>query len=337
MYETYKDYRDAWDKAYKECPPVPLCVDIELASACNLFCTFCAWGESKFAKKMKQQKSWDGKPSKRFMPKEMAFKLIDECAEMGVPSIKWNVKGESTLHPDFSDIVEYARGKTSPHEEFLELTDYSFHDLLINTNANCPDGSIDGLMACTKVMVSLDSMEEETYDKIRIGGKLGEAVKTINQLVLRNHPNVWVRRVICKTNKDEDFVSAVKAHWGDSVKVSQHYAFDRNQDEKQSIYESDPKNWARQYCGYPSQRVVVNSDGTFSPCCLAWRNEFAMSKYGTGIGDMTLKEYWNGIQRETLVSQLRKNVFKNDLCKNCTSFMSYKRPEREFVQDVEAK
>lgn len=337
LYPTKKDYRDAWANAEREDPPVPLNLDIELASACNLACPFCSWGESAFAQSMKSEKDFDGRPKKRFMPTQMAKALIDEAAKLGVPAIKFNFRGESTMHPDFSEIVAYAAAKadddTGPWRIVAGRTPGKplFHELLVNTNANCGEGAIKGLLVATKVMVSLDSMDPATYPKIRVGGDLEKAKATIRRLIGLGHRDMWVRRVICKTNQDEDFVGAVKAEFGSGVKVSEHYAFDRNADRRESVHAQDETAWERQYCGYPSQRVVVTASGKFLPCCIAWRDEFDLGTFGS----MTIRDYWHSTGRKALVEQLRRNEFRNPLCENCTTFMSYVRPEREFVQDKE--
>lgn len=334
LYPTKKDYRNAWEVAEREDPPVPLNLDIELASACNLACPFCSWGEGAFAQKMRSEKDFDGRPKKRFMPSAMAEALIDEAAMLGIPAIKFNFRGESTMHPEFSDILRYAKSRTVFRGSFGYggyNEEPAFHELLINTNANCSENALPGLMAATKVMVSLDSMDPGTYPKIRVGGSLEAAKRTIRALIAMGHPDLWVRRVICKTNEHEDFVGAVRSEFGPGVKVSEHYAFDRNADRKESVHQQDEAAWERRYCGYPSQRVVVTASGKFLPCCIAWRDEFDLGTFGS----MTLRDYWHSTGRKALVEQLRRNEFKNPLCQSCTTFMSYRRPEREFVQDRE--
>ena len=290
---------------------------------------------------------WDGKSKKRLMPKALALRIIDECAAIGAPALKFNFRGESVIHPDYGEIVGYARGKIHDPEGWarrgcaasLRAGEYKFHDLLANTNGNIPpalwESSIRGLMACTKVMVSLDSMDPAIYPKVRVGLSLESAQKTISELVKRGHPGLWVRRVVCKDNKDEDFARAVYARWPSGVRVSEHYAFDRNHYQQQELGVEDHSKWERQFCGYPSQRVVIEASGSYSPCCISWEGEF----YKTGLPgrypEMGIMEYWNSAWRKQLVSELRQNIFTNDKCKNCTTFMAFRRPEREFVKDVE--
>ena len=339
MYNSKSAYRSAWDNAYTDDPSIPLNVDIELASICNLACPMCYYGEADFISEMKEEREWDGGKKRRFMPTEMAIKLIDECASIGVPALKMNFRGESTLHPDYSEILKYARSRPDITDigEMCRMGGVprsAFHDLLVNTNANCNDKAIDGLMAATKVMVSLDSMVPETYAKMRVNGKLERALEVIDELRKRKHPDLWVRRVITSINKKEKFVESVKYRFGNDIKVSEHFSFDRNHYEHLMIDDSEMKSWDRQYCGYPSQRLIVTSNGKVMACCVAWRDETLVGYWP----DQSIMQIWNGQPIQSLRRILREGAYERapTLCQNCTSFMSYKRKERDYVQDKEA-
>lgn len=340
-YTTRAAYRAAWEAAYEKDPDTPLNVDIELASACNARCTFCLYGDRDWVAGM-SDKDFDGKPKKRLMPKELAKQIIDECANAGIPSLKFNFRGESLIHPDFGEILEHAYRKSNcgAHKSTEDAAQYClmpFWDLLSNTNANIPpalwESSISGLMKCTKVMVSLDSMDPEIYPKVRVGLSLDSAIKTINELVCRGHQDLWVRRVVCKANKSEDFAGAVRARWPKGLRVSEHYAFDRNPHYGEQQIVEDVSTWERTFCGYPQQRVVIEASGRYSACCIAWEGELSGGTYPA----MSIMEYWNSPWRKKLSQELKSNIFSNAKCQSCTSYLSYKRPERAFVQDVEAK
>lgn len=333
MYATRAAYRQAWQDSALVDPTVPLNLDIELASTCNAKCSFCLYGDRDWAESM-GEKDWDGKTKKRFMPTDMALRLIDEAAEIGIPAIKTNFRGESTLHPDYHEIMAYARRATSGGDRcscHMFGAHPAFYDILVNTNGNCPPSAIDGLMCATKVMVSLDSMDPDIYPKVRVGLSLGKAQATIDEIVSRRHPDVWVRRVVCRDNKDEDFVGAVKARWPAGVRVSEHSAFERNHYKNEALYSEDPSNWERRYCQYPSQRIVVEASGRYSACCIAWEGELSGGTYPK----TSLMDYWNSPWRRKLADNLRRNMIENDKCRKCTSFMAYSRPERDKVQDVE--
>jgi hypothetical protein len=344
IYPTKESYREAWQKAYHEDPPIPLNVDIELASICNLACPMCYWGDSDFSKSMNVNDS-DGGKKKRFMPIEMAKRLIDECVKIGVPALKMNFRGESTLHPQYRDIMIYARQRIAEctcckggfHFEKTENGAAfvpAFHEVLVNTNANSPAESVDGLMAATKVMVSLDSMDPIIYPQIRVNGRLERALEVIAELKERGHPDVWVRRVVTRLNKDEPFVEKVKEKFGSDTKVSEHYAFDRNHYAHMAL-ETEYEKWERVYCGYPSQRIIVTASGVCLPCCVDWGQEIEIGSWPR----QSLLEIWKGEPMARLRRDLRRGALSTapKICQNCTSYMAYKRPEREWVQDREGK
>jgi sulfatase maturation enzyme AslB (radical SAM superfamily) len=297
---TRKQYRDAWDKAAKITPAVPLDVTIELSSVCNLLCPFCFISDPQH------------KQERRFMDLDLAIRIINEAHRIGVPALKFNWRGESTLNPNFSRIVEYA-------------AQFPFHDLLINTNGNYSEHAIDGMMACTKVMFSLDSTVEATYNNIRVGGDMLKVLNNISKLIKAGHKNIWVRRVISDLNEREDFSGNVKRIFGNSVKVAEHYCFDR--------VKKQDKPAKRVYCGYPSQRLIVAVDGGIYPCCVDYDCTMPV---GTAPA---LETAWNSDGLDTLRMVLKNQSVKTfpATCKGCTSWMGYDSPKRDFVQDREIK
>jgi radical SAM protein with 4Fe4S-binding SPASM domain len=331
-YPTKELYRQAWADAHHTDPAVPLNVDIELASLCNLACPFCFWGEADFNTQMLAPAA-DGKAKKRLMPTELALRIIDEAAEIGVPALKFNWRGESTIHPDYSSILKYARALYRNGSRgdggISKLSRPAFHELLVNTNANCKDHAIEGLMAATKVMVSLDSTVPETYKVMRVNGSLDRATEVIRELIRRGHPNLWVRRVITTANQAEPFAQRVRDLFGPAVHVSEHACFDRNVDEHHQTM--DPLRFERTYCGYPSQRIMVASDGNCYPCCVDYDGTMAMGD----TNKQGLMDIWGGENFRRLRAELRGNQFVSKACQNCTSWMAYKSKNREMVQDRE--
>lgn len=360
IYNSREEYRKAWSDAYIQDPLIPLNLDIELASTCNLACPFCFWGESDFNMQMAKAAA-DGKPKKRLMPTEMAISLINQAAEIGIPALKFNWRGESTMHPDYSKILKYAAGKFrwdrpsnyngpgggGPGKfDILNIKEGErniwegcfpgnrpcFHDLLVNTNANCKDHAIDGLMAATKCMVSLDSTIPEIYAKMRVGGRLQRAIEVTKEIIRRGHPDLWIRRVITKENTHEPFAQNVHAIFGGKgYKVSEHHCVDRSADSSHQT--NNPDLYERTYCGYPSQRLMVASDGACYPCCVDYDGTMPMGS----IHKNTLLEIWNNEHFRKLRHNLRQNRFQSAACQKCTSWMAYKAPQKNQVQDKEVK
>lgn len=306
LYPTFESYRSAWNFAKEFTPPIPLNIDLELTTCCNLKCPFCFLQSDAYVRSL----------HKPYMDTQMAIQIIKEAAQIGVPAIKMNWRGESTLHKDFNKIMKATRNK--------------FHEVLINTNGNCPPDSIPGLMYATKIMVSIDTMNKEKYANMRKRGNLREVYNLINELLERGHKNIWARRVITKENKDEDFAQIIKSTFKGKVKASEHYEFNRIDDDRgKKIIAAK-----REYCGYPSQRIVFATDGQAYPCCVDYNCTMPMGDYNKE----SILNIWNYSYIDELRRELKLcDYIDLETCKNCTSFMSYALREKNFVEDKEIK
>ena len=87
--QAFQDYRRKW----KDWPesfqvgPFPLFLDVEVTSACNLQCPFCAT-------------TYRGDQIRKgFLDEALHRKIIDEGAEKGLCGVKYNIRGEPLLHP----------------------------------------------------------------------------------------------------------------------------------------------------------------------------------------------------------------------------------------------
>ena len=70
----------------------PLCLDIETASICDLACPFAIEVFNN---------------SDKIIDDKVCFDLIDQAVEMGIPSIKFNWRGEPLLHPKLPEFISY--------------------------------------------------------------------------------------------------------------------------------------------------------------------------------------------------------------------------------------
>ena len=104
----YFEYRKKWKnnlkiaikekatgKNFNDTKITPQCIDIEVASICDLACPHC-------------YRQFISTPDK-VMSKELAFKLIDQASKLKVPSMKFNWRGEPLLNPALPEIIDYAK------------------------------------------------------------------------------------------------------------------------------------------------------------------------------------------------------------------------------------
>ena len=73
----------------------PLCLDIETAAICDLACPFCF-------------REYMATPDK-IIDEKLCFDLIDQAADLKVPSMKFNWRGEPLLNPKLPEFIKYAK------------------------------------------------------------------------------------------------------------------------------------------------------------------------------------------------------------------------------------
>ena len=131
----------------------PIYVLIEPVSTCNIRCTMCFQIDKTFTKK----------PFMGTMDLNFFKKVIDDCYTNGTRAITLASRGEPTLHPKLSEMLEYVSGK------FLVVK--------LNTNATRLSEKLIRKILETgvnEVVYSVDESEEQKYEKIRVGGKFKE-------------------------------------------------------------------------------------------------------------------------------------------------------------------
>lgn len=282
---SYQNYRQMWDNADNLTPAAPLNLDLEISSVCNLRCPFC------------YHSSPDWKAKKQFMPLDFAKRVIDEAFCIGIPALKPNWRGEPTLHPDFTEIIRYARPR--------------FTDIIINTNGNWPDAAFNGLLLADGVIISVDSFEH--YGRSRVGGDFAALIGNIRKLLAFKTDSLTVelRKVETEKNAAETFEQQCIEMFGAQCVPSVHKVFDRCKLEKVST--------PRKYCGQPSRRIIVSSDGFIYPCCVDFNEEYCLGHFD----GMPLLKAWDSGKMIRLRENLKCGKY-HGFCNNCTSYSSYK-------------
>ena len=149
----------------------PLAVDVELASYCNFRCRMC-----------QQSTNWWNKlgisVKDSLMPWELFTKVVDECAEMGVYSMKINWRGEPMANPHFAECIRY-------------MKEAGIHEVMMNTNASyITEENVDDLLTSgiDRIIISCDGVSRETYNKIRLGGDWDKFIMNVE--LLNEHLNL---------------------------------------------------------------------------------------------------------------------------------------------------
>ena len=259
----------------------PLCIDLELAAVCDLACPHC-------------YRQYIATPDK-IMDMKLALKLIDQAADLGVPSMKFNWRGEPLLNPQIPDIIDYAKQK-------------GILETIINTNAT----KLDNKMAKKLIDAGLDLMTysfdggtKETYELMRPGrfeknsfDRVYSNIRNFSEI--RNSlgsvfPRTKIQMVLTEDSFDEqDSFYSLFDDCVDDISVKQYTErggklTDLNDDlfeqannflsnngispDAQIMRDADESLYVstgRLPCEQPYQRLLVTYDGKVSMCCYDW-------------------------------------------------------------------
>ena len=292
----------------------PLAVDIELASECNFRCVFCQKNDKEF---------WD-KNEEKMMSWDIAKKIIDECAEMGVYSMKVNWRGEPTLNPHLAEYVAY-------------MKKVGIHEVMMNTNGSkitveLADKIIHSGM--DRIIFSCDGISPETYNKIRRGGDWNKFIANLRMFSERcsmykslGHkvPIIRINTAIMEENKHEiplfhkEFDGIV-----DELRFNTLY----NPQKKNTFLGKRHRETKRKGCPQIYQRMIVSSEGDATVCCADYQK-----KLKTGnVNLFPLQEMYQ-LEQGTIRNMHENHMARKlDGCKNCDLFaLSEKTPDGDVV------
>jgi len=265
--KEFFEYREKWEKYPKEdiVGDFPLHVDIESTNACNLRCVMC--GRNFMKEKI------------GFMEWSLFKKIIDECSENNLPSIKLNYRGEPLMHPKIVDMVRYAKEKGILEVQFntngLLLTEELSRKLI--------EAGLD------RIIFSFDGAKKETYERIRTGSSYDRVLKNIRDFVrIRNEmggkrPCVRVQMVLMEDTEKEldEYIKMWK-------NVANRIGLIKRRERDPNAREIGNEN--RFPCPQIWQRMMICWDGEVRMCCGDWHGKYI-------IGDArrdSLKDLWLG-------------------------------------------
>lgn len=170
----------------------PLHIDMGITTGCNMACTYC-YG-------VIQGRSGYGTDKKgRFnMPKEAVLRTFKDAKEVGVRSIALIGEGENTLHPDFHEILAYARS--------INL------DISLATNGiridRAPEKLEVMLTSLKWLRVNISAASPDAFMKIHKVPQLDRVIGNIEALVAARRQNGYnctlgMQMVVTKENMDE--------------------------------------------------------------------------------------------------------------------------------------
>lgn len=277
----YEEYRRKWTHNPQKfiLENLPLHVDVEPTSLCNLRCPMCQSVRAKNA----------GSPEferEGLMEMSLFRKVIDDISDGeggGTQAIKLSCRGEPLLHPNLVEMVRYAKQRN-----ILEVA-FNTNGVLLTKELS--EQLLDAGLDC--LFFSFDAATKETYEKIRIGAEYEPVLHNIRKFVsLRNAKKAFgtmvrVGMVVTDVNQDEteaflrlfegiaDLINFNKES-RDMTKISENTVRDERNGALLNIREHGF------ICSMPWQRLRVYWDGSIGLCC---------NDYWGAVSHLNVKEY----------------------------------------------
>ena len=220
-------------------------VDIEISSVCNMRCPMCYTITEEFKRTVKCQ----------FMSFDLFKKIIDECSEHNIYSVRLSLRGEPFIHKDVIKMIKYAHNKgikeISMLTNGLALTPQLFKKAM---NA--------GL---TWLTISIDGINE-MYESVRIPAKFEDIVekikkyKEIKDLKKTVKPVIKIQSIWPAIKDTAEEYYNLFSPYVDNIASNPIIDYLHNDNSKNIKYEDYFD------CPVLYQRIVIGSDGKVLLC-----------------------------------------------------------------------
>ncbi len=286
MPAEYWEYRRKWEEYPKKhiVDKFPVHLDIEATSNCNLLCKMCPRTDMVNDGTFWKVQNFDF---------SLYTRLIDEGAEKGLCSIKFNYLGEPLMNPRLVEMIQYAKDK-------------GVIDVMFNTNATVFTERMSRQLiesGLDKLFFSFDSPYREHYNEIRINADYDKVLRNIRRFMqIRDEmgsikPFTRVSMVRMKENEEE--WQAFKELFDplvDAVAYVDYIEHTNLSNSETSVVKSMQNQGKKFCCPQLWQRMFVHPDGVVTVCCVDSARKLQVGH----IKDKSIEEIWTGSKYQKL-------------------------------------
>lgn len=294
----------------------PIILVFDPSSICNLHCPLCPTGQGR------KERSRGIATFNNFQ------KIVKEIGDylFFVEFTNW---GEPTVNKDLAQMIKYSHDKNI---ETLLRT-----NLTLVNEKSCHNLVRSGL---DEIVISLDGATEKTYLKYRRGGNFSKVIENIKYLV--NAKKQWKSNIriiwqFIASSQNENEISKAKGmakelditlnvvplrvDMGQEVIANREEQVEKDfswlpKNEKLSRYDYSKKQnrHLEQTCRWLWTKLVVNWNGSVSPCCAIWEEKF---DFGNAFTDGLLN-VWNNKKYQRARQLVReKKPINGIVCSKC--------------------
>jgi radical SAM protein with 4Fe4S-binding SPASM domain len=275
----------------------PKYLTIEITNVCNLSCIMCP------RRRMTRQTG--------FMDFNLFRKIIDEASE-SVEMVYLHFMGESLLHPNLRDFIDYASSRNMTvalATNATYLTEEKIGDLLKSR--------------LDYMLTSFDGASPEVLERVRSGAKFHAVKENVSRLlrgIRRSNPRFNAIVQIIRMPDTEKDIPGFLELWGKYpeaiLKVKDLYDFGNQLDDIREMKHGSgqiPSPLAG-VCYEPWRGMVIGWEGTVVPCC----NDYDYKQVLGNMNTASLTEIWNGPKMKAFRERHARGSRGNlELCKTC--------------------
>ncbi|MFY8022044.1 MAG: radical SAM/SPASM domain-containing protein [Bacteroidia bacterium] len=289
---------------------MPMTLEIEPTTSCNLRCPQCPSGLREFTR------------NTGMLDLPMYKKIIDE------------------VHHDLIWLILYFQGEPFLNKKFLEFVRYASDKNIYTATSSNAHYFTDEMAKATvesgldRLIVSIDGVTQDAYSKYRIGGNLDKVLEGTRNLVKwkkqlnSSTPHIIWQFIAFKHNEHQipEVKKMAKEIGVDElgIKTAQIYDYQSSdefipENEELSRYTKTEngyqiKNKLLNQCWRLWRGSVITWDGLVVPCCF---DKDATHRFGD-VSSQTFKEVWQNDSYKNFRKAILQSRKEIDICTNCT-------------------
>lgn len=289
----------------------PFFIQIEPTNFCNLGCPRCPAGGLGLER------------SRRHMKLEEFRSIIDDMGDYLLFIVLWDW-GEPLLNPELPEMIRYASGRDIKTVVSTNCNGRFFHD----------EEYMERLLrsGLTTLIVAVDSVRQENYEKYRVKGDLNSSLEGIRRTIslkkrIGKGPSITMRMVLMKQNEHEvrDLRRLARRLGADRFSAKTVNPWYESQDEQ--IAPVNPLYRRYKYmkgtmkriripfnCNVIARQCTIHSDGAVVPCCWHYNNDL---NAGNVFTDGGLSKLWSGISYQNLRKRISLEKDSLPICSTC--------------------
>lgn len=257
------------------------------------------------------------------MSSSLFRRAVDEIAGHKDVALVPFFRGESLLHPDCLDMLEYLRDKGVGPVQFTTNATLMTHDIA----RVLMDAELDF------ISFSIDSIDPAVYGKIRKGAVLDNVLKNVeffcdlkNKMGL-DKPEIQVS--VVKPKNTSDGIAAFVGFWKDRVDRIRVYDEHSQGGSFGSLHYEKGVSKRREPCLKPFTDMVVYWNGDAALCNHDWNRDIALGN----VERSSIEKIWRGDAYKKIRAAHSGEGELGELCKTCDHWETFYR-KRKMVGEL---